>query len=303
MTIAFIHSHKSFLPGLGAYLRFFGARGITTKICYPQQAGASQADVEWHFMGAQLSRNPRVLTVHEYASASTPPLRQLKDQLKKRINCRPDYRIFDSEYARDQFGFSDRVPCGIRKSGVLAGSVLSPIDPVEKNVDFIYVGTVARERQLKALFTPFKTGRLQNKSLLVLSRNYGYWQSKCRGCANIYFQGPVAWDQVYKYISQARYAINFVPNTPPFNHQPSSKLLDYAACGVPVVTTDYPWIRQFQAGFGGRFFYLAPDMGNLGWDAVTGFDFAFPDLTTWTWENQISSSGILDFLRSRGFTM
>jgi glycosyltransferase involved in cell wall biosynthesis len=300
MTIAFIHAHKSFLPGLGAYLRFFAARGIKTEVCFPHQAKLIQADLEWHFMGSQIRKNPQALTIHEYGSASTPPLRRVKDRLKKLINCRPDFRIFDSAYAQQQFGFSDQVPSAIRQSGLFADALSTAFEAMEKKYDFIYVGTVAPERRMSALFTLFRSGRLRNQSLLILSQNYAYWQAKCRDSANIHFQGPVPWDQVYSYVRKARYAINFVPDIPPFSHQPSSKFLDYVACRVPVITTDYAWVREFQGSYGGRFYYLTPDLRNWDWESVLRYDFAFPDLKEWTWENQITRSGILEFLRSKG---
>jgi glycosyltransferase involved in cell wall biosynthesis len=300
MNIAFIHPHKSFLPGIGAYCQYFSARGIKTEVCFPEHRNQISADVEWYFMGSQIRRNKKALTIHEYASASTPPFEKAKDRLKKMINCKPDYRIFDSEYAQKQFGFLDQIPSGIRQSGVYA-SAWRGQDKPSATYDFIYVGSLEKERRLEKLFSAFSIGDLKNRTLLILSKNYKSLQVKFQDSTNIRFRGPVDPSEVYSAVRQAKYALNFVPNIRPFSEQPSSKLLDYAACEIPVVTTDYPWVRRFQAEFGGRYFFLNPDLSNFRWEPIAAFAYEFPRLDQWTWECQIRNSGILAFLKDHGY--
>jgi hypothetical protein len=87
-------------------------------------------------------------------------------------------------------------------------------------------------------------------------------------------------------------------NTEPFNRQTSVKFLEYAALGLPVVTTRYPWMEQFQQQYGGDYFYLEADWSNFTWDHVTGFNYSAPDLHTWTWDHQIRNCGVLTFLQA-----
>ena len=85
----------------------------------------------------------------------------------------------------------------------------------------------------------------------------------------------------------------------PFNEQTSTKLLEYAALKMPIITTDYKWIRNFQKENGGNFFYLEKDLSNFIWKNISQFNYSFPDLKEWTWEKQIRKSGVLEFLQTK----
>lgn len=298
MTIAFVHPHKAFLPEIAAYQAFFNSHGVDTKILYPAETDMQDIDVEWHFMGrARKPKNPHTVVIHEYTSASTPPLAGVKDLVKKIITPKPSYRIFQNEYVQNTLGFDDNIPFGIRRHAV----DIPPIIPndASKTFDFIYVGTVDKARQLDNLFKLFVSGPLKAHNLLVLSREYQMLQHQLGDPANIRFDGPVAPADVHKYIAKASYGINYIPDIQPYNRQPSGKFLDYAACGIPVITTDYRWIRDFQHQAGGKYYYLKPDLSNFTWDRISQYDYQPPDLTGWTWEEQIRGSGILQFLTDR----
>ena len=99
MTIAFVHSHRSFLPELDAYSNFFSAYGIQTTAIGPNETASSRADLLWHFMGTDNSHSKNdVVTIHEYGSASVPPFRKWKDLMKRFLSPKPGYRIFLNQY-------------------------------------------------------------------------------------------------------------------------------------------------------------------------------------------------------------
>lgn len=297
MTIGFVHEHKAFLPGLNGYVDFFAARGIKTLIIHPSQLSTIQCDVEWHFMGQHLRRNKNRVIIHEYASASVPPFGKLKDSLKKLINATPDYRIFNSEYVWQQINPTDNVPFGFRNCGIPGSTALLPT--VVKKYDFVYVGTVDKGRRMELLFDCFTNGPLKNHSLLVLTRNYQEPESIYKSAGNIIFKGPIPFSDLYATIQEARFGINYMPDVAPYNQQASAKFLDYAACQAPIVTSDYAWVRSFQNNYGGHYFYLQPHLENFTWEKVNSFSYAPPDLSSWTYEKQILSSGVLSFLESK----
>jgi len=298
MTIGFIHPHKAFLPELIAYVDFFSARGVTTRVISKAELPGSECDVEWHFMGQQTRRHKDRITIHEYASASVPPFSLLKDRIKQLVNATPDYRIFNNEYVLKQFQPNDGIPYGIRNYGIPSSTAF--LMPAEaKKYDFVYVGTVEKSRQPELLLDCFATGALKEHTLLVLTRNYDPLARAYAGAANIIFKGPVPYNEVYMHIQQARFGINYMPDVLPYNQQTSAKFIDYAACQLPVVTTDYAWVRSFQNHFGGNYFYLQGNLSNFTWENVNSFSYALPDLSSWTWEKQIRSSGVLEFLESR----
>jgi len=171
---------------------------------------------------------------------------------------------------------------------------------VKKNYDFIYIGEIASSRRgFGRWITAFTEGALKDKTLLVVSKSYERIVVELSQYRNIQFIGPVPHNQVSELISSARFALNFIPDTEPFNCQTSTKMLEYAAAAVPVITTDYRWVRDFQKKHGGKFFYAAQDLSNFNWISITSFDYQFPDLRDFQWEKQIRNSGVLEFLQSR----
>lgn len=298
MTIAFIHPHIAFLPEIAAYRAFFERYGVLTKVVTLPEAASLQVEVEWYFMGRGGKKKNTSITIHEYPSASTPPLALLKNCIKRITAPTPAFRLFQNEYVRDIFRFRDDIPFGIRRHAV-GPAPLAPSGTMVKTYDFIYSGTVDKARRLDPLFEHFVSGSLKDRTLLVLSRDYQELKKALEFSPNIHFKGPVPPAEVPGYILQARYALNFIPDQQPFNRQPSGKFLDYVACRTPVITTDYQWIRDFQAEKGGNYYYLLPDLSNFLWDPIIHFDYRFPDLTGWTWDEQIRQSGVLQFLLSK----
>ncbi|MFL5748363.1 MAG: hypothetical protein ACJ751_27060, partial [Niastella sp.] len=220
-----------------------------------------------------------------------------KDRLKKLINATPDYRIFNSEYVRQQINPTDDIPSGIRNYGIPDQVALLPA--AEKKYDFAYVGTVDKSRKIEVLLDRFTSGALKDRTLLMLTRDYDTLASTYAHATNITFKGPVPNHEVYAQMQQARFGINYMPDIIPYNQQTSAKFLDYAACGMPVVTNDYAWVRNFQKQFGGNYFYLHANLENFTWENVNNCHYSLPDLTTWTREKQIKRSGVLDFLETK----
>ncbi len=296
MTIAFIHPHKAFLPEIDAYIDFFSTYQIKTIVARPEETGRTSADVEWHFMGTDMTkRKTGNIKIHEYASASLPPFRKIKDFIKKQLNTRPDFRLFLNKYVSGQFNYKDTVPFGFRDMGVYIDNRSGP----ESQYDFIYCGSVGKDMHIDKLLRCFTKNDLSNQKLLVLSKDYAHYKQRYQRNTNISFKGPVDKHDVAGYIRSAKFAINYKPDFAPHNHQTSTKLLEYAACRVPVVTSDFPWMRHFQKKYGGNYFYLQKDFSNFNLEDVRRYEYAFPDLKEWSWENQIRRSGILQFLQSK----
>ncbi len=294
MQIVFIHPSKAFLPELDAYARYFSKIGIKTAVSTTGQSVVN-ADVEWHFMGVLSKRKP-VITIHEYASASVPPFASFKDLIKRKINCKPDFRIYNNEYVRERLGFADGIPEGIRDFGI---EQQLPASVQQKEYDFIYTGSVAAHRKLDDLLNCFTDGALRNQSLLILSNNYTQLANKMRPFKNIRFEGPVPHHQVNGYLKKASFGINFMADVAPFNHQTSAKLVEYAAAGLPILTNAYAWLDEFERKTGGTFFKINKDFTNVSWEAIQNFSFRQPDLREWTWEEQIRKSGVVEFLNSK----
>ncbi len=304
MIIAFVHSGQALLPEIAAYRRFFATSGIQTTVCLYGSEHESGADILWYFMGLfPKARSKTAAVIHEYSSASVPPLHSLKDFFKGRLNPSPDYRIFHSNYVQAQVNPQDDVPFGYRDQGVnLTEQGKSPQHPLgqqQLSYDFIYSGSCAPQRRLGPLLTCFAEGAVKDRTLLLLGSDYEKLQKQFGRFANITFKGPVSTEEVPSFLSQAKFAINYMPDILPFNVQTSTKLLDYTAAGMPVISSRYEWILRFGERFGGNYFFLNPDLSNLRWKEINDFNYEWPDLRSWTWEAQIRQSGVLAFLKTR----
>lgn len=297
MTIAFVHNHKAFLPALNHYPVFFSKYDVKCQVVTKQELKKMNRQVEWFFMGTDLSeRLENVCKIHEYISPSTPPLRLIKDLYKKKLNIRPHMRIFKNEYVKSCFNFNDNTPFYYQDIGIPADWLTDPFDAEEKEYDFIYIGELSKRRKPEDLIEIFLRPNMQNRTLLLLGRDYSYLQKKYSSHGNIIFKGPVDKTEVKKYLQRSRFGINYIPDTEPFNELTSTKLLEYAAAKIPIITTNYKWVRDFEKKYGGRFYYLNNDFSNFTWGDIQQFHYLFPDLTEWTWEKQIRKSGVLDFL-------
>lgn len=302
MTIAFVHTEQAFLPELDAYQRFFSTLGYTCLVVTPDELGQVHRNVEWFFMGTDLSK-PRegIYKIHEYVSASVPPLRWWKDRVKQFVNAQPDFRLFQNQYVKDCLGFPDSIPWGFRDMGIREDWAQRPVSTAPKVYDFIYAGDCSPIRQLNRLLDHFAApGPMSQSTLLILSKETEALQEKYRSSPNISFAGPVPIEEVPTYLDQSRFAINWVPDIAPFNRQTSTKFLDYAACRIPIITTRYQWVEEFEKDYGGKCFYLNNDLSNLTMENVQGFGFEVPDLAGWSWEEQIRGSGVVEFLEGVG---
>lgn len=303
MTIVFVHDNKAFLPEteVQACSQFFAKYGIKCVLATRKEAELLPRQVEWFFMGVDHTlRRPGIIKIHEYSSSSLPPLRRLKDRVKRYYNTQPDFRLFLNEYVQQQFNFRDGVPMGFRDMGITPGLMLGAEQAADKVYDFIYCGSVTKDIRFDRILDRFLPGAsMAGHTILVLSMNFEHLADKYRENSNIVFKGPVKHEAVGQHLQKARFAISYKPDIEPHNHQTVTKLLEYAAYKVPIITSDLAWVRSFGKQYGGQFFYLAPDFSNFSMEALEQFSFEFPDLTSWTWEQQMRKSGVIEFLASK----
>ncbi|MFT3936058.1 MAG: hypothetical protein QM726_20675 [Chitinophagaceae bacterium] len=298
MLIAFVHSGQSFMPEINAYVNYFTSKNISCIVTSKEKVSSIKRDVEWFFLGADHSKlQKNVLRIHEYTSTSTPPLASIKNFLKTEFSTKPHYRIFLNSFVQKKLGFMDNIPFGLRDMGISEKWLTSTETTIEKKNDFIYIGETSAKRKIDTLLMPFAGGKLRDRNILIVSKKYEALQKQFSKFPNIKFEGPVKHDDIKNLLLASRYAINYIPNQEPFNKQTSTKFLEYAATRTPIVSTEYEWLSEFKKKFGGNYFYLKPDLSNLNWGAVNDFNYSFPDLSEWTWEKQITQSGVLDFLK------
>jgi len=292
MLIHFVRNGPSYLPELEAYAQFIHAQGHDARIHDTSTSVPDDAHVVWWICGrvphAQARRLRAAFHIHEYASASVPPHAWLKDQVKHWTQPRPDVRLFQNAWVRQRLGFADGVPSHLRDMGV-AQHFLDAGDgqtqkhglPDDREFDLVYLGEMSR----LAPFLPLlQSIHAAGRTLLLVGDVPDNLRAKLP--ASVSVTGRVPHQQVSHHLGRARYGLNLVCPVAPYHQQTSTKLLEYCAVGLPVVSNDYAWVRHFAAQHSGNFYLLndAPETWahSLG-EALDAFAYRVPDLRSLAW--------------------
>lgn len=246
-TVHFVHEGAAYLPELAAYQAFLRTRNAQGVIHRTPHTVPHDARVVWWMCGrvphAQAQRFSEAWQVHEYASASVPPVAWAKDIVKRWAQPRPNYRIFQNAWVRQRFGFRDDVPSELRDMGVpytMAKACDVPQPPPLH--DFVYLGEMRRLIQFIPVLAAIRQAGW--RLLLIGDIPMSLQPQLLQGDGTTY-TGRVAQQDVPDLLRTARCGLNLVPPRLPFTQQTSTKLLEYCAAGLRVISTDYAWAREF----------------------------------------------------------
>lgn len=243
--ILFIRSEKSFLPEIDAYIEYFNKTNefrAYDSLNIKGEYKVDDFDVVWEFKGLGGTKVKRQILIHEYASLSIGSFAKFKNLLKLRINPKPDLRIFLNRNVKDGFNFNDGIDYCYRNMGI-AESFIKFKDS-KKEYDFVYTGSICKEREIDKLLKIFT--EKSNGNLCLIGNVEDDIYKRYKNNKDIIFTGKVPYYEVPEIASRAIYGINYIPDKYPFNIQTSTKLLEYLALGLKIITTDYKWIRQFE---------------------------------------------------------
>lgn len=299
IKILFVRNNRAFLPEINAYLSFFNkAEGFkaydSSKIVGEYKL--SDFDVIWEFKGFGGEKAKEQILIHEYASLSTGTFPKFKNILKTKLNPKPDLRVFLNENVNLSFGFTDSIEYCYRDMGVDEIFLHSISD--KKEYDFVYVGPITKEREIDRLLKNF-TAKINGKICLVgnvESDIYGAYKNN----KDIIFTGKVPYTEVPNIASKALYGLNFMPNKYPYNIQTSTKLLEYLALGLKVITTDYKWVRQFEEKHNCLFHRFDPH-GNFSVENLENQEYKTNfQAEDFIWGRIIEKSGIKERILDKG---
>ena len=160
-----------------------------------------------------------------------------------------------------------------------------------KNYDFVYVGSMSKDRGIVNILEKF-TQDLKNSSLLMIGEPDKSIYEAYKKYSNIVFTGKLKYQDVPKIASQAEYAINYIPDKYPYNLQTSTKLLEYIAMNLKVVTTDYLWVNEFEKEREMKFYRVLNDLRELNEKNLRNFNFKNTNIKDRLWKNIIDKSKV-----------
>ena len=256
ITVHFVHGARSYLPELAAYQAHIEHLGHAVQMHTQAYTVPEDAQSVWWICGRvpadQARRLKGAVQVHEYASASVAPLAWLKDRIKQWQHPVPDFRVFQSDWVRQRMGFGDNapgaVPYALRDMGVpdafLTAQALQPPE-----FDLVYLGEMRRLLHFVPLLQALGQAGL---SLLLVGDVPPALQERLATLGHIQSTGRVPQDQVPAQLLRARAGLNLMPDVLPLSEQTSTKMLEYLALGLPVISNSYAWAQRTALVHAGR---------------------------------------------------
>ena len=292
-TVHFVHGGSAYLPELAAYRQELTRRGHEVHVHTDPASVPGNADVVWWICGRVSRSHTRRLAhsqhVHEYASASVAPLAWLKDRVKEFSHPKPAHRVFQSEWLRLRMGLTDAVPYSLRDMGVPA-HFLSVQAQAKPDVDLVYLGEMSRLMQFVPALQAIDQAGLR---LLLIGQIPPDVQAVTERLPHIQTTGRIAQDDVPAQLLRARAGLNLVPNVLPLSAQTSTKMLEYLAVGLPVISSRSAWAEHTAADHPGRVRLLITLGSASAWREAVG-QLPAPEayrqhLRALTWDAQLQS--------------
>lgn len=285
--ILMLSSGKAILPEINAYKKYITGYQIVDSREL-DIIDFNDFDLIWKFMGVDFTRKKDLPVIHEYASLSTGKFPKLKNEIKRVFNIKPTLRIFLNKNVKNGFGFNDKIPYIYRDMGI---DECFFIKTEKKNYDFVYVGSMSNDRGLVNILEKF-TQDLKNSSLLMIGEPDKSLYESYKKFSNIVFTGKLKYQDVPQIASQAEYAINYIPDKYPYNLQTSTKLLEYVAMDLKIITTDYFWVNEFEKERKMKFYRISNDLRELDEKNLRNFNFKNTNIKDRLWKNIIDESKV-----------
>ena len=145
-------------------------------------------------------------------------------------------------------GLTDQVPYSLRDMGV-PDHFLNAQATQAPEFDLVYLGVMSR---LKAFWPTLKTIEQAGLSLLLVGDVPSELQGKLQQLTNITCTGRITQTEVPAQLMRARAGLNLMPNLLPLTEQTSTKMLEYLATGLSVISNPYPWAQRMSQQHAGR---------------------------------------------------
>lgn len=296
--ILFLRREGVYLPEINAYMSYI-RENMPNLQAYDflentKEFSEADFDIVWKFMGLDRGRPTDNVIVHEYGSLSVGKFPKAKNFLKRAVNIKPSLRVFLNDAVRQEMGFQDSTEYRLRDMGVSSHFFRDSPNP-NPEFDFVYSGSLNRGKVIWDMLHHFKT-QMKTSTLLVIGTVPNEIHDMFGTVPNIHFAGRLKYESVPDAITRAKYGLNIMPDIYPFNIQTSTKVLEYCAARMPVISTNYAWIKTFENESHGSFFYLHNSFDNLNRENLEKFSFAIPSMQNYEWNNIISQSQLFDFL-------
>ncbi|MGP5213756.1 hypothetical protein [Psychrobacter immobilis] len=282
-SIAIAITNKAFLPEAYAYKEYFSDLGYYCELVDKDSDTIMNYDavVLFHGFNPFWKKYPSFV-IGEYHSLSTGKFNRVKDLLKRVFNKKSDIYIFLNEDVRKKLWFSNNTKYIIRGMGYNQKD-FQDFRAQKKVFDIVYCGSYRKG-------VVEQVHRLANMGLTIAVAGMDdVFQND-----NIMSFGRVSPEESRKIMSKARFGLNYTPDVFPLNIQDSTKVIEYCAAGLGVITNRYKWIDEFENERKGRFL----DLNDIFcYEDVYNFNYLIADVKDLSWDNVINFTQIDNLLK------
>jgi glycosyltransferase involved in cell wall biosynthesis len=131
--------------------------------------------------------------------------------------------------------------------------------------DLVYLGEMRRLQHFVPLLNTLGQAGL---SLLLVGHVPAALQERLAALGHIQSTGRVPQDQVPAQLLRARAGLNLMPDVLPLAEQTSTKMLEYLALGLPVISNPYAWAQRTAQAHAGRVQLLGLQASAAQWQAA-----------------------------------
>lgn len=243
--IAILVSTESFLPEAHAYFAQLLHCGFTVELVKIKNYAPDEYRATIAFLGFfPFWKGTTPVFIGEYHSKSCGSFRRSKDILKRLLNKRPDFYIVLNSYVANGLA-ANGIPQLERPMG---HGVSLRADNCPKEFDIVYAGSY--RRGLESVIEKLSEEELR----ILLIGDLHHLQFE-----NVRCVGVLSNSDALRAMASASAGLNYVPNIRPYSYQDCTKLIEYCALGLKVLTSWTPWVHEFTQARAARFALLEDD--------------------------------------------
>ncbi len=283
-SIAIEVTSKAFLPESYAYRDYFRQHGFACDFVEKGSPDALHYDaiVLFHGLHPFWCKYPKFI-IGEYHSLSTGSYSRIKDLVKRLINVRANLYIFLNEEVRKKLWFSKNTDYLTRSMGYNKAD-FEEFKSQNKVFDIVYCGSYR-----EGLYAELTRLADMGASIALVGPENPIKHE------NITSFGRKIPKEARKIIAQAKYGLNYTPDVFPLNIQDSTKVIEYCAAGLGVITNRYQWVNAFEKQRHANFLSLESIRDISG---IAEYEFIVPDVTDLSWDTLMEKSGIVSKIKS-----
>ena len=288
MNVSIIINNRSFSSEAYAYSNFLNKKGIKTSLCFKNDIN-NNSGIVIDLMGFRPKKKFDLYYIHDYSSLSTPPYATIKNFIKKQFNFKPNKRIFNCENIKKGFNFNDNIPSVIRDTGV--DDIF--YKKINSNIEFdlIYSGTSQGRRGLincmtnlsKKGFKIAVVGKFSQSDIDIMKKQ------------SINYLGEFKRYDLPEIYQKSHAGLNFTPNIYPYNIQNSTKIKEYCASNLKIISNKYNWVKNFEKNEKGSFLWYH---NNLSLEEFHKFKFITPLIDHLKWNNILKNISFDKFVKN-----